>query len=233
MSNDQTQTSTIMTPIILVVSQNTDQKSAATSFLNDQFDWTFSTQSPRLRWINQDQNTISIEIVRELISELAYASHLGKPRAFVLLHSEQISLAAQHALLKSLEEPPAKTQIILVTPFHEKLLPTISSRCLLHFFQDHNQPLTEIILPSLITSLLDDPDSVDYHQLIDFANEYKDRDRASSLIRQMILDLHHQQKIDVNRQIKLQYILVKTLQNLEANANVRLALENCFFTIKK
>lgn len=204
------------------------------SFFNDQLGWKFPLNSPQLRWLNEQQDTFSIEMVRDLISELAYAAHMGKSRAFVLLRSEQISLAAQHALLKSLEEPPANTQLVLVTSNPNSLLPTIRSRCLVHDSQTSDEPIADLALPPLIETLLLNPDLVKYHQLIDFANEYKDKERAIQLIQQLLVVLHNQQKIiNKNKYIKLQTLLLKTLQGLEANVNVRLALENCFFAIKK
>jgi DNA polymerase-3 subunit delta' len=57
------------------------------------------------------------------------SSQLGGARVFVLDQAEWLEEAAQNALLKTLEEPPAGTHLILVTAAEHKLLPTIRSRC--------------------------------------------------------------------------------------------------------
>jgi DNA polymerase III subunit delta' len=230
MSNDQT-TNKFFTPIILNVSSTANQIEIAIAFIQEQLSWDLTSTSPRLRLINQEQNTISIETIRDLISELAYAPHLGKSRAFVLLSADQLSMAAQHAFLKSLEEPPANTLLLLVSSAQDKLLPTIRSRCLSHLHQSTTESLTDKDLPLTLKKILADPTCISYHQLIELATKYKDRDQALQLIQQLLLNLHRQQTNSKQR-VKLQNQLLTTLNYLNANVNVRLALENCFFAIK-
>ena len=62
------------------------------------------------------------------------ARSLGRPfearaRAFVIDDAHIMTEQAQNALLKSLEEPPATSHVLLVTPSPQALLPTIRSRC--------------------------------------------------------------------------------------------------------
>ena len=230
MSNDQT-TNKFFTPIILNVSAASDQVEIAIKFIQEQLNWDLTSISPQLRLINQEQNTITIETIRNLISELAYASHLGKSRAFVLLSADQLSMAAQHAFLKSLEEPPVNTLLLLVSAAHDKLLPTIRSRCLLHLHQSTNESFTDKDLPLALEKMLVDPTHVSYYQLIELATEYKNRTQALQLVQQLLFTFH-QRQINSKQRIKLQNQLLTTLNYLHANANVRLALEGCFFTIK-
>ena len=52
------------------------------------------------------------------------------PRKVVLLlHADRLNANAANALLKTLEEPPKNTHIILATESWGKLLPTLRSRC--------------------------------------------------------------------------------------------------------
>jgi len=227
-SNDQT-IKNLITPIILSVSPTTNQTESAASFIQEQLGWNIDSTSPQLKLINQELETISIETIRNLISELAYAPHLGKSRAFVLLSADQLSIAAQHAFLKSLEEPPANTLLLLVSSAQDKLLPTIRSRCIPH----HHQSLSESIevenLPPELENLINYPENISYSQLIELANKYKDREQALQIIQQLIFILH---KRNHKQKIKLQNQLLTTLNNLHANTNVRLTLENCFFALK-
>jgi DNA polymerase III subunit delta' len=80
----------------------------------------------------EDKQMISIEQVQELLRELSMTS--AKPRAIVLDDAHRMSEEAQNALLKTLEEPPSNTTLLLVTSVPDKLLATIRSRCQTMFF---------------------------------------------------------------------------------------------------
>jgi len=54
---------------------------------------------------------------------------LGHGKVFIIDEAELLDDSGQNAMLKTLEEPPAGTVIILVTQHEERLLPTIRSRC--------------------------------------------------------------------------------------------------------
>jgi len=230
MSNDHT-TSNLLTPVILNVASAVDQVEVALTFIQEQLGWDLTPTSPQLRFINQEQETISIEVIRDLISELAYAPHLGKSRAFVLLSADQLSIAAQHAFLKSLEEPPANTLLLLVSAAQDKLLPTIRSRCLSHLHQSATESFINEDLPLILENLLSNPTETSYSELIELVDKYKDRNQALQLIQQLLFT-SHQRRTDSKQKVKLQNQLLTTLNHLHANANVRLALEGCFFTIK-
>ncbi|MBL8922886.1 MAG: DNA polymerase III subunit delta' [Myxococcaceae bacterium] len=72
---------------------------------------------------------IRIEQVRQLQERLAFRALESKTKVAVLLTAHAMNPSAQNALLKTLEEPPAGTVLILVSSAPDKLLPTIRSRC--------------------------------------------------------------------------------------------------------
>ena len=67
--------------------------------------------------------------VRELVRELAYLPVEGGARVAIVESAQRMTEDAQSAFLKTLEEPPAQTTIILCADDEERLLPTIRSRC--------------------------------------------------------------------------------------------------------
>ena len=73
--------------------------------------------------------SIKIDQIRELVGQLGLASHHGRYRVAILNPADALNPAAANSLLKSLEEPPAQTVLILVTHRLSSLLPTIRSRC--------------------------------------------------------------------------------------------------------
>lgn len=76
-----------------------------------------------------DSNTLKIEQVRELQHTLSLSPYQAHYRIAMLLRLEEATVAAQNALLKTLEEPPQKAILLLTADAVENLLPTIVSRC--------------------------------------------------------------------------------------------------------
>ena len=68
--------------------------------------------------------------VRELTHHASFASKEAPARLFVVDPADRMNLEAQNALLKTLEEPPPTTRILLLTTRPHRLLPTVRSRCL-------------------------------------------------------------------------------------------------------
>ncbi|MGH7793329.1 MAG: DNA polymerase III subunit delta' [Candidatus Binatia bacterium] len=77
-----------------------------------------------------DKKEISIQQIRELERELRFRSFGGKRKIAIVDPAALMNAAAQNALLKTLEEPPANSLIILIAPNAGGLLPTLRSRCL-------------------------------------------------------------------------------------------------------
>ncbi len=74
----------------------------------------------------------SRQILIDAIRELEHSLHLrtdGKKKIGVLFEADRMVNQAQNAFLKTLEEPPPNTLLVLITARPEGLLPTIRSRC--------------------------------------------------------------------------------------------------------
>jgi len=80
----------------------------------------------------EDRHEILIAQIHEVIRELTYTS--SEARAVIFDDAHRMSEEAMNALLKTLEEPPDRTLLILVTAVADRLLGTIRSRCqVVHF----------------------------------------------------------------------------------------------------
>ncbi|HTV53256.1 MAG TPA: DNA polymerase III subunit delta' [Steroidobacteraceae bacterium] len=86
---------------------------------------------PDLLWVQpaEDSQQIRIEQVRELSSELALTSHQGGYKVAVLSPADALNRFAANALLKTLEEPAARTLLVLVAAEPSRLPATLLSRC--------------------------------------------------------------------------------------------------------
>src|SRR6185503_13179261 len=93
--------------------------------------WIAADQHPDVARIAplEDSNYIVIEQVRGLIAELTLTA-LGKGyKVAIFTPADALYPNAAHSLLKTLEEPPARTLLLLVTSQPARLMATVRSRC--------------------------------------------------------------------------------------------------------
>jgi DNA polymerase III subunit delta' len=86
--------------------------------------------------------SIKIEAIRELQNKLGYLPYEGKTKVVVVDSAELMNTQAANSFLKTLEEPPSSTVLILVTANPHRLLPTLISRC--QGIQFHRLSLTDV-----------------------------------------------------------------------------------------
>jgi len=75
-----------------------------------------------------DGDTIGIDDIRAVIKDAALKPYEGRKKVYIIDGADSMTLEAQGALLKTMEEPSSETVIILVGDNTEGLLPTIVSR---------------------------------------------------------------------------------------------------------
>jgi DNA polymerase-3 subunit delta' len=77
-----------------------------------------------------DRASIKIDIVRDMLERTGFRPFEGRRRVLIIRDADALEVAAQNALLKSLEEPPPASVFILTTAVPGALLPTVRSRCM-------------------------------------------------------------------------------------------------------
>ncbi len=84
-----------------------------------------------LHWLErpEDKKSIGIDQVRSLVRELSLTSYLGEGKAAVIEPADIMTTEAANSLLKTLEEPPGDTLLILVADRVGRLPATVFSRC--------------------------------------------------------------------------------------------------------
>lgn len=75
---------------------------------------------------------ISADATRQLIGKLQVSPTLAPRKVAVIFECDRMNATAANVFLKTLEEPPSNTALLLLTTRPYALLPTIRSRCL-HF----------------------------------------------------------------------------------------------------
>lgn len=102
-------------------------------------------QSESLLMIEPDGAQIKIEQARDVL-QFVSLQKLGRARVVIFDQAHTMNPQAANSLLKSLEEPPAGTYFILITPLAASMLATIRSRSQLVRFR----PLTDQELAKIL-----------------------------------------------------------------------------------
>lgn len=130
----------------------------------------------RRPWVHKDKRlaaTIPVDEVRKLRTFLAHTAGGGtRPgeavqRVVIVDQADELNNSSANALLKSLEEPPARTLFLLVTSQPGRLLPTIRSRCrVLALAPLAADDLRQASEQALETAGLDSPAEADWSRLL-------------------------------------------------------------------
>jgi DNA polymerase III subunit delta' len=93
--------------------------------------WIAADQHPDVTRLSPegDSSQILIQSVRDLAAELSLTAHAGGYKVAIVSPAEAMNPFAANALLKTLEEPPARTVVMLVASQPSRLLATLRSRC--------------------------------------------------------------------------------------------------------
>lgn len=89
-----------------------------------------------------EKKMISVEQIREIVSEANLRPYEGRNKVFVIDPAEGLSVSGSNSLLKTLEEPARDTTFLLLTRSPDLLLPTIKSRAQQIYVGDTARALT-------------------------------------------------------------------------------------------
>lgn len=98
-----------------------------------------------VHWVRPESKSriVSVDQMRELMQEINLRPTEAEYKVAVLVAADRLNVQAANAFLKTLEEPPSKSILILLTTEPQRLLETILSRCLrLNFAGDGPRPLS-------------------------------------------------------------------------------------------
>ena len=115
-----------------------------------------SGNQPDIIYVRHERpNSIGVEDVRSQVnSDIAIMPYSSPYKIYIINEGEMLTDQAQNALLKTLEEPPAYTVLIILTTNLEALLPTILSRCVVL----HMKPVRDELVKEYLKKVLMIPD---------------------------------------------------------------------------
>lgn len=102
-----------------------------------------------------DAKPIRVDQVRELCAFLAYTSQFGGHKVVLLTPAERMNINAANSLLKTLEEPPANSLLLLISAVPSKLPATVRSRCQRLIFPEPDRQQSKVWLISRLSSNCD------------------------------------------------------------------------------
>lgn len=184
--------------------------------------------------VNQTHTTLTIEQVRELQKQLAYAAHEATPRIVVLHGLDTASIPAQNALLKLLEEPPQHTVVCATALSTQPILATILSRVRsIH----SNTPVTgshKTDTPPELASQIPTLPTLSHRELTELADANSDTAAALNFLTTALSYWHGElsNTYDIKRVQKVLFFLQRAYDQVKKNANTKLALEHALFEIK-
>lgn len=207
-----------------------------------------------------EKKSIGIENIREIQEKLYLKPMKGDFKAIVIHGAENLTIQAQNALLKTLEEPPGSTYIILITSNLSFFLPTVLSRCSLINLKKETLPISNEDLEDVNTTIAEFFSRTVGKKLVRAQKFGENREKALSWIEKTIFTAHQalieQVRNNSNRRfddsnlpagkagyrsktnIINEYLhFLKSLQTTyttikTTNINPRFALEHLFLNIK-
>jgi hypothetical protein len=88
-----------------------------------------SLAHPDLKWVAPEGAVIKVDHIREVAAFAVGTRQMARCKVIVIESAELMNVNAANALLKTLEEPPPDTYLLLASARPGRLLPTIVSRC--------------------------------------------------------------------------------------------------------
>jgi len=175
------------------------------------------------------EKSIGIAQVRQIQQFLSRKPYQYALKAVVLLEADKMTLSAQNAFLKTLEEPPKNSLIFLSTNNINSLIPTILSRCQIILENNEELKLKKNDFLALVKKILN---SRVGERLKLIETQETTREKAILFCEQTILSLRKEllktKSLFLEKQKLVQIIkeLQKSLNLLNQNINPKLVLDN-------
>lgn len=88
--------------------------------------------------IEKNKSTIGVNSIRTLTEEINKKPYEGDKKVIIIYDAHKMTVQAQNAFLKTIEEPPKNVTILLLCENLEVILDTIKSRCQIHKLKNLN-----------------------------------------------------------------------------------------------
>ena len=185
------------------------------------------------------EKSVGIEDVRIIQKKIYLKPIKSETKAIILKACNGLTIEAQNALLKILEEPPNNTIILLLVETGSQILPTILSRCKNITIDDKREKFSEEE-GNQIVKVLSSFSSSGAGKRLRLAQDFgKSREEAIAWLEKMIIIFRKNIIEEINKDTVFEQNKIKILQKMPdtytiiktTNINQRFALENLFLNL--
>lgn len=182
---------------------------------------------PDVLFLDEEQK-LGIETVKKIQEFLTFKPYSLDKKIILILAGERLTVDAQNAFLKTLEEPPAFAQIIIGAENEHNFLETVLSRCQIVRLDDLQIPHSQRSVQT--KSKFQNPNLEDLTIEERFALvEKADKDQLFD----QILQTYHQKAQTDEKYFGLLKILQQASEMKNSNVNLRTILEYIMLEIPK
>lgn len=224
-----------MTSFIIVATDKSKRESYIQTFITKQKIDVFDITTLSIETsVKQNTQSIGIEDIKQMQKKVFLKPIKSEQKAIIIDEAELLTIEAQNALLKILEEPPAHTFIILSTTTKETLLPTILSRCQIMQLAEETNKISDKEKTELQTFIQELPKWGIGERLKKAEQLAKDKEKAITWVAKLILVLR--EKMLQNKNTLSYATLIHNFQTLyttlkTTNVNPRFAIENTLLSL--
>lgn len=200
---------------ILIISENPDRRKSEGLKALEAID--VKVGHPDLLLIEEEEK-IGVEDTKKVREFLSMKPYQSRGRGVLILNAQNLTIDAQNSLLKTLEEPPIHSLIVLLSDSEHSLLPTIISRCrLIRVDGEGNADIDEKNL-----KILGSLEGMDIAKRFEIIEKIEDKE---SFLRQLIIFYRKQLKEREKIDIEFLKELLEAEKWSKSNVNIRAILE--------
>jgi replication-associated recombination protein RarA len=188
---------------------------------------------PDFLTVQTETNSIGIDDIKKLIYKIQFKPYQAKKKIAFIESAEMMTTEAQNAFLKTLEEIPSHTVIILTTGNYSYLLPTILSRCKVYEISSTEEISQDFDAEKIVKGNLIEKFKL-AETIVGIKDPKQKREAAFNLIK-ILTDFYRQKmhkdpyNTDAVNNLRL---LNNTMTSISKNVNLRLSLENLMINMK-
>lgn len=171
----------------------------------------------------EDGKSIKIEQIRLMQEKVVEKPIISPKKVYIINDAELMTKEAQNCLLKTLEEPPEFSTIILIGTNENAFLSTIKSRCMiLHFQKIEDEKIKQYLSNQLEENNITENMLKMFQGSIGKAIKLKDKQELYNKIENIIENLNKKDLIDVSNSAEIIYQSKEEIMEILEYMNVLL-----------
>ena len=163
---------------------------------------------------NSGSNSFHIDKIRQLRQDAFIIANESNYKIYILDYADNMTVAAQNALLKILEEPPKDVVFILICKSSFKLLQTIRSRCQIFSFESEENKMYDRKVEGIVKDIINGVvGTTEWDLMISLSKLVKDKLLLRSILN-LLIDIYSKAIRNSINQDKQSWIFAESVELL-------------------